>query len=104
MDDIAHVGRGRRGERAHVLREAPQLFVGQELLVDQVGERRHRRAVQPRAQPPVDVFHRTAAAEPPILVQVGGEDREVGVVLERRRRGTVAPPWSPWHLRHPIES
>src|SRR4029077_17012102 len=70
----------------------PQLLVGEELLIDQVGERRHRRAVQPRAQPPVDILHRAPAPEPPILVQIGGENREVGVVLERRRRGTVAPP------------
>src|SRR6266852_3553426 len=92
MDHVAYFGRGLRRERAYVLRQAPQLLVGQELLIDQVGERRHRRAVQPRAQPPVDVFHRAAAPEPPILAQIGRENWEVGIVLQGRGRWAIAPP------------
>src|SRR5947208_16993057 len=65
-------------------------LVGQKLLLDQVGERRHGRAVEPGAQPVIDVLDGAAAAEAPVLVQVGRVDGEASVVLERGRRGAVA--------------
>src|SRR5258708_9440133 len=104
MDHVAYFGLGLRRERAYVLRQAPQLLVGEELLIDQVGERRHRRAVQPGAQPPVNILHRAAAAEPPTLVQIGGEYREVGIVLQGRRPWAIAPPLVPLPLSapHPV--
>src|SRR5204862_508798 len=46
------------------------------------GRRPNRRRPRSRAR---------AAAKPPALVQVRGEDRESRVVLERRRGGPVAP-------------
>ena len=39
----------------------------------------------------IDVFNAAAAVEAPILMQVGGEHRMAGVVLQRRRGGPVAP-------------
>src|SRR5439155_17400858 len=81
-----------RRQAAHVLRQPPQLLVGQELLVDQVGEGRHRRTVEAGAQPAVDVGAGRATAESPALMEIRGEDRESRVILERRRGGPVASP------------
>ena len=91
MNHVPDLGRfgGRQG--ADVLREPPELLVGQELLVDQIRERRHRGAIQARAQPVIDCLDAAPAAEPPVLMQVGREDREARVVLQRRRGGAVAP-------------
>ncbi len=90
--DVIHAHLGRLGgrQRAHVLGEPPQLVLRQELLVDQVRERRHRRAVEPGAQAAIDVSGRAAAVEAPVLGEVRREDRLARVVLEGRRRRTVA--------------
>src|SRR2546430_14086053 len=85
-------GRPPGGEPPQFGGPPPQLLIGQELLVDQIRKRRHRRAVEPGAEPPVDVRRARAATEPPVLVQVRGEDRLTGVGLERRRGGAVPPP------------
>src|SRR3989454_3426632 len=92
MDHVAYFGRGLRRERAYVLRQAPQLLVGRNLLIDRVGNGGQGGPARPGARPPEDVSPGPATTDPPILMQIGGEDREVGVVLERRRRGAVAPP------------
>ena len=88
---IPHRRRFLRGKAAHVLRDAPQLGLRQEFLLEEVAEGRHRRAVQARAEPVIDVFDAATAVETPILMQVGGEHRMAGVVLQRRRGGPVAP-------------
>src|SRR5204863_2647533 len=62
------------------------------LVLDQVAERGHRRAVEAGAQAMVDVFDRAAAVEPPVFVQVGRKDGMAGVVLECGRRRTVTAP------------
>ena len=92
VDHVPHLRRLGGRERAHVLREPPQLLVGQEFLVDQIGEGGHRRPVEAGAQPAVDVRGRRTATEPPALVEVGRVDREPGVILERRRGRSVAVP------------
>ena len=91
-----HLGDARRvlgSEAAHVVREVPQLFVGDDPGVDQVGERRHRRPVQTGAQPLVDVLDRAAAVEVPVLGQVRRVGGHPGVVDEGWRGGAIAPPF-----------
>ena len=90
MDHVSHDGRLGRRQAADILRDAPQLGFGKEFLLEQIAERRHRRAVEPGAQAVVDVLDGPAAVEAPVLVQVGCEHRVTGVILERWRRGTVA--------------
>src|SRR5687767_15620470 len=68
----------------------PELLVGHYLRIDGVGEGGHRRSVEPRAQPRVDLLHRAAAVELPVLRQIGGANGVVEVVCERRRRLAVA--------------
>src|SRR5260221_4286702 len=85
--DRRHLG-GRQA--AHVLGDPPQLLVREELLLEQIAERRHRRAVEPGAQAMIDVLDCAATVEAPILAQVRGEDWPAGVVLQRGRRGPVA--------------
>ena len=92
VDDVAHFKRSIGRQAPHVLREPPELLVGQELLVDQIGERRHRRGVEPRPQAAVNIPDRGAAPEPPVLVQVRREDWLAGVVVEVRGRRPVPPP------------
>ena len=92
MDDIAHHGRFFGREAADVLRHAPQLLVGQELVLDEIAERRHRGAVEAGAQPVVDVLHRAAAVEAPVLVQIRREDWVLCVVFEGRRGRSVTAP------------
>src|SRR5713226_822282 len=89
VDDVSHHWRLFGREAADVLRDAPQLLVSEKLVLQEVAERRHRCAVEPGAQAVVDVLHATAAVEPPVFVQIGGEDRVLCVVLERGRRRTV---------------
>src|SRR5207249_7095515 len=48
-------------------------------------------AVEPGAQAAVHVLHAGAAPEAPALMQIGREDREPSVVLECRRRRSIAP-------------
>ena len=55
-----------------------------------VGERRHRRAVEPRAHRPEDVLACRPAPEGPGVREVGRADRLAEVVRQRRRRRSVA--------------
>ncbi len=82
-DHFSHHGRLGRRQTAHVLGYVPELLFGHEFRVEQVGERRHRRAIQTGAQSPVDVFDRAAAIEIPVLAQVRWSRREVQVILQR---------------------
>jgi hypothetical protein len=90
--DLAHLGRLLGGEATHVPRDAPELLVRDQSALDRVGERRHRRAVEPRAKTHVDVAHRRSAGEEPALRQVGRADRVIPVVGQRRRRVAIAAP------------
>ena len=58
---------------------------------ERVEERRHRRAVEPRAHRPEDVLAGRPAAERPALRQVRRADRMAPVVLQGWRRRSVAP-------------
>ena len=57
---------------------------------ERVGERRHRRAVEPGAHRPEDVLAGRASAEGPALREVRRADRVAPVVLQRWRRRSVA--------------
>ena len=61
------------------------------LGLEGIGERRHRRAVQPRAHRPEDVLAGRPAPEGPALREVCGADRIARVVFQRWRRRAVAP-------------
>src|SRR5918992_6070262 len=89
-NDLADGRRLLRRQAADVLRNTPQLLVGDDLRVDYVGERGHRRSVEPRPQPAIDVLHRAATVEAPARVEVGGEDRLIPVIGEGRGRRSIA--------------
>src|SRR2546427_12520444 len=91
VDDVSNDRRLSRRETADVLREAPQLGLRKEFLIEEIAERRHRRAVQPGAQAVVDILDSAAAIEAPVFVQVRREHRVPGVILERGSRRPVAP-------------
>src|SRR5438552_7188840 len=90
VDDVSNDRRLSRRETADVLRDAPQLGLREEFLIQEIAERRHRRAVQPGAQAVVDVPDSAAAIEAPAFVQVRREHRVAGVILERGSRRPVA--------------
>ena len=82
-------------ERTDVLREVPELLLGDHALPHRIGERRHRRPRQPRLEARVDLLDARPAVEPPRAGEVGGADRLVPIVGQRRRRHPVAAPRRP---------
>ena len=73
-------------ERDDEVRDRPAL-----LGLKGIGERRHRRAVEPRAHRPEDVLAGRASAEGPALREVRGAYRMAQVVLQGWSRRSVAP-------------
>ena len=74
------------------MRQLPDLIGRDDARVHGVDRRRHRRAVQPRQHPRVHVLDAAAAVQDPRLREVGRANGEPPPVLERRRRGPIAPP------------
>src|SRR3990172_4534237 len=76
----------RRLERLHVVGEGPALVLG-----ERVGVRGHGGAVDPGGEAHEDVRGLAAALHEPALLEIGGTDGVLRVVLQGRRRGPVAP-------------
>src|SRR5207245_7712405 len=72
------------GQRQHVVCEVPYL-VG----IERVAIRWHRRACQPRHERAIHVLWPSAVLEALGPGQIRRGDRQVSIVLERRRRGPV---------------
>ena len=83
--DLTRFGRLFRREAMYVLRDPPQLLVGDELILNSVLERWHRRAIEARAQTRIDVRDATTATKLPVLGEIRWPNRIAVVVLERRR-------------------
>src|SRR4051812_18547472 len=82
--DLARLGRLLRREAVDVLRHAPELLVGDELILNGILERWHWCAVETGAETGVDRVDRIAAAEFPILREISRANRIPVVVFQRR--------------------
>src|SRR5262245_19195230 len=85
-DEVGIARTVRPRERDDVVRNRPSLLRGQ-----RVSERRHRRAVEPRAHRPEDIFAGRSSPECPTLREIRRAYRPHEVVCQRWSRRAVAP-------------